>query len=289
MKYRDLSGNIYIEESGQDVLLERLYGSLPGRMLLRPLVSPALSKAAGLFLDSGLSRFLIRPFIRKNHIDLSVYVKRKYRSFNDFFTREIRPEQRMIDYREDHLVSPADGRVSAFHLDGKGRFCVKHSIYSLASLLRDKRLAARYLGGYALVIRLCVDDYHRYCYPASGEKSRNVFLPGIFHTVNPAACGRLPVYHENAREYTLIKTEPFGTILQMEVGAMLVGRICNYHGSCQVEKGEEKGRFEYGGSTVILLLEPGKARPDRVFLENTAAGYETLIHMGEKIVTAQTS
>lgn len=89
-----------------------------------------------------------------------------------------------------------------------------------------------------------MDDYHRYSYPADGEKSENIRISGILHTVNPIAVESVPVYHENTREYCLLKTERFGTLIQMEVGAMMVGRICNYHGPRYVKKGSEKGRFE---------------------------------------------
>ena len=129
-----------------------------------------------------------------------------------------------------------------------------------------------------------MDDYHRYCYVADGEKSKNVVLPGVFHTVNPAANDALPIYKENAREYTLLKTEKFGTILMMEVGAMMVGKITNHKkGSGPVKKGEEKGYFEFGGSTVIMLLQHGKVRLDYDLIENSENDYETIVRMGERI------
>lgn len=154
----------------------------------------------------------------------------------------------------------------------------------MEQLLRNKKLADRYLGGYAMVFRLTVDDYHHYCYVADGEKSVNVTLPGVYHTVNPAANEVFPIYRENAREYTLLKTKEFGTILMMEVGAMMVGKITNlWRGTCGVKKGQEKGRFEFGGSTIILLLQHGKVRLDHDLLENTEEGYETIVKMGERI------
>ena len=126
-------------------------------------------------------------------------------------------------------------------------------------------------------------DYHRYCYAESGEKGENIRIPGVFHTVNPAANDRYPIYKENTREYTLLETRQFGTVLQMEVGATMVGRIVNYHGAKTVTRGEEKGRFEFGGSTVILCLEKDRAMVDADILKNTAAGIETVVKMGEKI------
>lgn len=283
MKYIDRSGNVYIEENAQDKLLRRLYTTVWGRILLKPLVCPAVSRAAGAFLDSRASRFLIQPFIRANHIDMKPYVKRDYTSYNDFFTREIQPEERMINQDSRHLVSPSDGKVSAYRLEKGAAFQIKNTVYSLESLLKDKKLAYKYKDGWLIIIRLTVDDYHRYCYPVSGRKSRNFHIPGVLHTVNPVACETLPVYKENTREYTVIRSPRFGDVLQMEVGALMVGRILNYHEKEQVVKGQEKGRFEFGGSTIILVLEKDRVQPDVRLLENTKNGYETLVKMGESI------
>ena len=181
-------------------------------LLLKVLTQPGFSKAAGAFLDRRASRFLIRPFIEKNHMDMRPYVKRPYRSFNDFFTREILPTERMIDCDPIHLVSPCDGKISIYPLDETAEFAVKGSVYTLERILKNPSLAKRYEGGYACVFRLCVDDYHRYSYPADGEKSENIRISGILHTVNPIAVESVPVYHENTREYCLLKTERFGTL-----------------------------------------------------------------------------
>lgn len=287
MRYRDLNGEIYTEENAQDKFLRKLYTSVWGRAMLRPLVNPAFSRAAGAFLNTRLSRVLISPFIRANHLDMTPYVVRAYTSYNDFFTREIKPEARMIDYDESHLVSPSDGKVSAYDLKEGVSFWIKHTQYTLESLTRSRKLAEKYRGGYAVIIRLTVDNYHRYCYPASGRKGRNRFIPGVLHTVNPVACAVLPVYKENAREYTILRTEAFGDVLQMEVGALMVGRICNYHQSAEVRKGQEKGKFEFGGSTIVLLLEKGKVNLREELLRNTREGCETLISMGEWIASGK--
>ena len=115
-------------------------------------------------------------------------------------------------------------------------------------------------------------------------KSQAVEIPGVFHTVNPAANEVYPIYHENTREYCLLKTGQFGTLVLMEVGAMMVGKITNLHPeACQVKKGEEKGYFEFGGSTIVLLIQHGKVRLDADRVENSETGYETIVRMGERI------
>ena len=277
MKYIDRMGNVTVEENGQDKLLRHLYNDRGGRLCLRVLVSPWVSKMAGRLLNTGFSARFVGDFVEKNKIDLSICEKQKFSSWNDFFTRRLRQGERPVDEREKVLVSPCDGKLSVYRIDKNSRFSIKDTEYTVEQLLRNKSLAERYLGGYALVFRLTVDDYHHFCYPAEGKKSDNVVVPGIIHTVNP-------VYRENAREYTLLKTEKFGTVLMMEVGAMMVGKITNVEKkSVSVKKGQEKGWFEFGGSTIILLLQHEKVRLDYDLIENTENGYETVVRMGERI------
>lgn len=284
MKYIDRKGNITIEENSQDRLLRHLYTDRGGRLCLKLLVRPFVSRAAGYFLNSGLSARLIPGFVKRNKIDLSEYQEERYYSYNDFFTRNIRPEERPIAQGERILVSPCDGKATVCRIGSDSRFYIKDTPYTVAQLLKNQKLSKRYLNGYAVILRLTVDNYHRYCYPASGMKSQNVSIPGMLHTVNPAANELFPIYKENAREYTLLKTERFGTIVMMEVGAMIVGKISNHHkDSRTVEKGMEKGFFKFGGSTVVLLLQSGKVRIDYDLLENSENGYETLVKMGERI------
>ena len=235
--------------------LRFLYRTVPGRCILKLLTARGLSKAAGAFLDSSLSRPLIRPFIISNHIDLSEYEACDYKCFNECFCRKIKAEKRPFDSNPSHLISPCDGLLSVYRITDDLIIPVKQSSYSVSSLLQNSQLAQEFNDGWCLVFRLCVNHYHRYCYPASGRKTKNIFIPGVLHTVRPIALETYPVFTENCREYTILDTENFGRIVQMEAGAMLVGRICNYHQEKIVSKGEEKGRFEYGGSTIILLLD----------------------------------
>ena len=270
--------------------LSFLYGTRLGRCLIHLLIRPWVSKAVGKILDGRMSRCLIGRFVRKNKIDLTQYESRTYRSFNDFFTRAIRPELRPVDREPDHLIAPCDGKLSVYSVaEGGGKeaeFFVKGRNYTLTELLRDEALAAKYAGGTLLLFRLTVDDYHRYAYIDDGEISAQTFIPGVFHTVQPIAGERYPIYRENSRAYAVLRSEIFGDVLVMEVGAMLVGRIVNAPGGCRVTRGEEKGRFEFGGSTVIVCLEPGRADLDADLMANTAAGHETVVKLGEKIGAA---
>ena len=270
--------------TGQDHLLAVIYGHALTRMLLRTFLSPAVYDICGKFLSTRLSRRIVPSFVKKNHIDLGIYERQEFDSYNAFFTRKIKAEQRPINDQKNVLISPSDGKVTAYPITQKGRFWIKHTQYTAAQLLKDERLAERYMGGWIYVIRLTVDDYHRYCYVADGRKSRQRKIRGVLHTVNPVANDYYPIYKMNSREYCLLKTKELGTILLMEVGALMVGKINNHEeDSAQVKRGDEKGMFEFGGSTIVVMTEPGMAEPDKDIIQNTKAQAETLVKMGEPI------
>lgn len=283
MTYMTRDGQILGTNDSQDRLTTFLYNSRIGNLALKILTLPCLSKLAGAFLSTPLSALMIDSFIKKNGISLEDCEPKKYTSFNDFFTRELKPDARLIDFDPAHLISPCDSKLTVLPIGEDSIFEIKHVSYSLLSLLRDEKLAKKYIGGTALLFRLGVTDYHRYCYPDNAKKSRNRYLPGVFHTVNPVAAEARHIYAENSRELTLLRTENFGDILQMEVGAMLVGKIHNHHGIDTVYRGQEKGYFMFGGSTVILLLEKDRFEADEDILRNSLAGYETEVKYGEKI------
>ena len=115
------------------------------------------------------------------------------------------------------LPAPCDGLLSAYPITDSLVIPVKGSRYSIRDLVRDEELAKKYEDGTCLVFRLCVHHYHRYAYPDNGRKTKNTFIPGVLHTVRPVALRELPVFTENAREYTVIRSENFGDVLQMEV------------------------------------------------------------------------
>lgn len=283
---------IYVQRDGakkemrarQDRFLAWLYGHALTRMILCPLVQPSVSRFGGRLLNSPLSAVFARWTIKKRRIDLSQYTETEFVSYNAFFTRKLKPGFRTFVREKHRFPSPCDGKLSVYPIEAEGRFLIKHTVYTLETLLEDKKLAARYEGGWAVLIRLTVEDYHRYCYIDEGEKSAQRRIEGVLHTVNPVANDLYPIYKMNTREYCLLKTENFGTVLMMEVGALLVGQIVNdRERPCHVRRGEEKGHFEFGGSTLVLLIEKGRFMPDEDLIRNTRDGYETLVKMGEQI------
>lgn len=286
MKQMSRDGILREKSDAQAKFLRALYGSALGRAVLKPLIRPGLSKAAGALLSTKASRVLIKPFIRRTGIDMSQYLPEEYGSYNDFFIRRVRPELRPVEMDSRMLISPCDSKLTALPIASDSRFTLKHTEYTLEAMLRDGELAERYQGGWCLIFRLEVDDYHRFFYICDGEKGDNVRIPGVLHTVNPLANDHYPIYKENFREYTVIRNDIFGDVLTMEVGALMVGKIHNHHEKTQVKRGQEKGYFLFGGSTVVLLLEKDRIRLDEDILRNSADGIETIVKYGEKIGVA---
>lgn len=287
MRQKTRDGRLTEGADGQDRLLAALYGCAPGRLLLKPLTAPWLSRLAGRFLSTRASRIFIKPFIKNNRIDMSQFEPVEYASYNDFFSRRIREGARTVDMEPSHLISPADSKLTVLPVTAAGRFTLKHTEYTVGSLLKNPALAAAYVGGWALIFRLTVDDYHRYCYAFDGEAEEPVVIPGKLHTVNPIANDFFPIYKENAREYTVVHTREFGDTIAIEVGALLVGKIVNHRVGSAVKRGQEKGYFQFGGSTVVLLLKRDTALIDADILENSQNGIETLVKYGEKIGIAR--
>lgn len=259
-----------------------LYHTPPGRALLRLLICPGVSKALGAFLDTGVSRHLVSPFVKSTKLDLSDYPQVSYRSFNDFFTRRVKEGRRPIDKTADTLVAPCDGKLTVYPITEDAVFSIKHSSYALKDLLRDEALAKEFEGGTCLIFRLTPDDFHRYSFMDDGRILSSSIIPGVLHTVRPIAFRRYPVYLENAREYAVLETSNFGKLIQMEVGALFVGRIVN-HPLTTFVRGQEKGKFEFGGSTILLLLQKDAAVIDEELLENTRQNKESIVRLGSTI------
>lgn len=267
----------------ENEVLKFLYENKMGRGILKILINPKVTKSAAFMMNSHISVLKINSFIENNNINMSEYEKVKYKSFNDFFTRKIKSGKRPIDECKDHLISPCDSKLSAYKINEQNSFFIKQSWYSVEDLIGDESLADKYNDGYCLVFRLEANDYHHYCYIDNGSKKKNIYIQGKFHTVQPIALRNTPVFKQNSREYTVMETENFGTVVQVEVGALLVGKIKNLHQEYNFKKGEEKGMFEFGGSTIVLLLQKDSVIIDNELFENTQNELETVVKLGERI------
>ena len=281
MKYgvRDRLGNEwYIKESN---VVRFFYGTIIGRLIVRIFSIPLFSKIMGLFLDSKLSKFKIKSFIKKNNIDMSLYKEKDYKSFNDFFTREIKN----IDYskNKDYFISPCSSKLSVYDINEEGLYKIKNSYYRIKDLVNNNFIYKEFIGGKLLIFRLEATDYHRYIYIDNGSKEKNVFVPGILNTVRPIVLKHFNIYKQNSREYTIMHTDNFDDVIQIEVGAIMVGKINNKHEEYTFKKGEEKGMFEFGGSTIVLMIKKDIVDLDNDIIKNSSDGFETKVNIGESI------
>ncbi|MCM1538155.1 MAG: phosphatidylserine decarboxylase [bacterium] len=274
--------------AGDSPALHFLYRTAPGRIFLKGLVHPVISRMAGCYLSSHASKWLVPYYIRKHGIDMTgVEIPPEgFASFNDFFTRK-RTE---LPCRggQNALVSPCDGWLRVEEIRDTTVLMVKAARFSLEDLLEDKALAEQFRDGTALVFRLTPADYHRYCYAAGGQVLAEKKIAGRLHCVRPIALRKVPVFVQNSREYRVIRTERFGTVVQMEVGALLVGKIRNHDRGLNlnnVQQGAEKGYFEFGGSTIVLLLPKDMVRISLKGVREKNGTGEVRVRMGQRIAT----
>ncbi len=283
MRYviRDRSGNESFSEESKTVRF--LYGTFFGRFFVKVLSFPFFSKFMGFVLDSGISKFKIKSFVKKNKINLSVYEKSEFNSFNDFFIRKLKSNYFNVNMDKDIFISPCDAKASCYEIREDSEFLIKDTYYSVKDLLDGDSIYKNYIGGTLIILRLCADDYHRYIYLDNGSKGKNVFIKGVLNTVRPIVYKHFNIFKKNSREYSVLHTENFGDIVQVEVGAVLVGKISNFHNEYSFKRGEEKGCFEFGGSTIVLLIEKDKVIIDKDILINSKEDVETIVKIGSRI------
>lgn len=282
MKIRVRGTDRYIEEPAYgDGALRFLYETIPGRVMLRGLVDPRVSRWRAKHQRSPRSRKDISSFAERVGIDLTGYDVESFGCFNDFFTRQ---RENHTSAAPDELVSVADCRLSVYPVSEDLTLSIKHSRYTLREIAGNAADLDAFRGGHCLVFRLAVQDYHRYVFPDDGRVVIVSEIPGVLHTVRSVS-EHHRVYARNSRVVTLLDTKHFGNLLMIEVGAMLVGAICN-HPVRTFSRLDEKGYFEYGGSTILLFTPRGVAI-DEDLLEQSRRGYETLVTIGEKIGAAK--
>lgn len=262
-------------------LLEILYNHVVGRVLLKVVIHPIFSRIYGGYNNSSFSKGRIEPFAQKYGISPEDYEKRDYASFNDFFSRRIKTGRRPVDMCPGSLVAPADSKLLVYPIREDSLIRVKGVDYTLQELVADRVDMHSYAGGYCLVFRLAMDDYHRYAFVDHGNVQQSFSIKGRLHTVSSLSAGH-KVYRENSRVVNVLDTENFGQLIYIEVGALLVGRIVN-HPIQSFQKGMEKGYFQLGGSTIILLLQKDCIHLDEDIIRVCDDGVEVKVQLGEKI------
>lgn len=274
-----------------ETALRFAYETSIGRALTATLFSrPLLSRIFGWHMKRPGSVAKIRPFIEKYGIDASEFRQPidQFSSFNDFFCRELRPEARPVDADPQAVVFPADARHLGFQqLGTEQQVFVKGQEWDLAALLGgDAELCRRFTGGSLVLSRLCPVDYHHFHFPVSGRVTETRWLGQRLYSVSPISLrARLACLWQNKRCLTRIHTPGHGEVCFIEVGATNVGSI--HHRELppdqSVSKGDPKGWFEFGGSSVITLFEPGAVSLSGDLLTTSAEPIELYAHMGDRM------
>lgn len=277
------------EQVAGDTYLKWTYSSPIGMKILELIVKKKLfSKLYGSFCDNKMSKKKIPSFIRDFGIDMSLCEKKldQFQSFNDFFTRKLTNEARPIDSVLGSLISPGDGKLVAYdNIDLNKLVQIKGYTYGLNKLIDNSSIASRFSEGTCLILRLSPTDYHRFHFIDNGKCEAAKKIKGDYYSVNPIALKTVTeLFCKNKREWSIFRSDNFGDVLCIEVGATCVGSIIQtYAPRKKVKKGDEKGYFKFGGSTTILFFEKGKVKIDKDIIDQTNEGYETSVVMGEKI------
>lgn len=258
--------------------LNFLYNSFIGRILLKLIINPMFSKIYGRFNNMAISKKRINRFIEKYNIDINEYEEKEYVSFNDFFIRK--KKETSYAKEKNFFIAPADSKLMVYKIENDMTIKIKQSAYTMEELILDHIDLEQFKNGNCLIFRLSMDDYHRYCYIDDGTIEKIKKIKGKLHTVSSISNSH-KVYSQNTRVCNYMTTDNFGKIIYIEVGALLVGKIKN-HNIEKFSKGDEKGYFELGGSTIVILTSD-KIKIDDDILEYSNKGIETKVKYGERI------
>lgn len=270
-----------------DFFVSLLYGNPFGFQIAdKFLAGKSLSRWYGALQDSGWSKKKITPFVQNFSIPMEEYENREFCSFNDFFTRKFRVGARSFPREKSLMGAFAEARYFAYEKSSQLQSIpVKGLNLKPKQLLDELPEAGRFHGGPILLARLCPVDYHRFHFPDSGKFKSILSASGKLHSVNPLALHRDPeLFLHNERMISVLETKSFGLLAYVEVGALCVGKIVQSKKPGETfERGEEKGLFLFGGSTVIVMGEPGRWIPLPILLNQTALGRETLVQLGSAV------
>ena len=279
------SGELLTEKIPAERGLIWLYNNPVGELTLWALMKRKfVSTQYGKRMDRPASAKTIEPFIEEFNIDMTAFQEQEFETFNEFFYRKLKEGARSVDTLAISVVSPADGKLLAYEDISNSDFFVKGYRFDVATFLNDSELAKKYVDGTLVIIRLAPADYHRYHFPIEGKVSENHKIDGYYYSVNPLALRkRMEIFCLNKREYTLISNPMFGNVVMSEVGATMVGSMVQTYSGNFIHKGQEKGYFKFGGSTVVLLFEKNKIKIDEDLVTNSLKGHETYVKQGERI------
>lgn len=285
------TGKLEQEKVFGEEAIRFLYGNTFGEWI-NTLVAriPLVSSVFGWWQKAPWTKRNVKPFIQAYQMDSSefLHAPESFRSFNDFFIRRLKPQSRPIAKGEDVAVLPADARYLFYpNIAQTDGYLVKGKKFSLQSLLQNRELANHYSRGSMVIARLCPTDYHRFHFPVDCTPGKPQLINGSLYSVNPIALKKnIHIFSENKRVITTLQTEQFGQVLFIEVGATNVGSIHHtYTPGHQYDKGDEKGYFSFGASSLILLFEPRAIQFDEDLLKASQQKIEIRGLMGQSMGT----
>lgn len=277
--------------------LQLLYGnSFLSKTIGKPLLrlfsrNPGFSKLYGWWQSKPWTKHRIVPFIKKFGMDATEFASspETFTSFNDFFIRHLKKEARPIAPGNTIAIIPADARYLFYQqIDVSDGFIVKGKKFQLATLLDDPVLAKNYEQGSMLIARLCPTDYHRFHFPVDCIPSAPQLINGWLYSVNPIALKKnIEIFSQNKRAITRLETSEFGTVLFIEIGATNVGSIIQtYQPNRFYSKGDEKGYFSFGASSLIVLFPPKTIQFDDDLIAATQQNLEIKCLLGQSMGTS---
>lgn len=292
--FNRVTGREEVEQVYGDAFVKLLYSSIGGQKLGSLFTNKFFSQAYGALQDLPSSHRKVRPFIEKFQIPIADYEagtrpaldqRDSYRTFNEFFIRKFRLGKRSFVTDPKKMAAFAEARYVGFEqIEESKTYPVKGNYLLAKDLIGNDQVSKIFEGGPLMIARLCPVDYHRFHYPDSGKVLDNFRMPGAYDSVNPLALRyKNQVFIKNERHVSILQTENFGRLAYIEVGAICVGKIVQSHRwNKPFMRGEEKGYFLFGGSTVIVLGEKGLWKPSSDIITNTNKGIETYLHLGQE-------
>lgn len=271
------------------------YNTILGRALTIFILNRKIvSQLYGWLARRNFSRHFIAPFIRQANINRknSVSSASDFSCFNDFFIREPNISRRFINEETNSLIAPVDGKLLAYTGIGPNNsFLIKRNIFNLRQFLCNDNLASKFYGGTMIVIRLCLSDYHQFYFPDSGLPHQPTGIKGKYYAGGSYGFRRpTPFFTENYRNTTVFDSDNFGQIVIAEIGAFTVGSIKQtFIPTQRVNRYDQKGQFELGGSTVVMLFTKDSIIIDDDLVINSIKGFETKVRFGENIAVSKIS
>lgn len=297
--YNRYSAKKEIEKVYGDSMVKLVYENPLGKVISPFFVNKTVSQIYGLMQSQMVTQLKVPKFVKNFNIDLDEYEagsvdikdkKLSYKNFNEFFIRKFLPGKRPFLSADNRMPAFSEARYFGHEsMNDEVELPVKGVYLRPNDLLGNERYENVFKGGPFLIARLCPVDYHRYHYPDQGKTIDSYSVHGEYHSVNPMALkAKQDIFIQNERRVSILETKNFGKLAYIEVGAICVGKIVqSFDEEKEFKRGDEKGYFLFGGSTVIVLGERGMWKPSHDIISNTQEGLETYIHLGDEVAIKQ--